>query len=65
MADNKNEHRRSEPATSTMRFKKRLKSQVLLPSTVLTLRQIPGGKLAVSPVRKRRTASEQVNRHDR
>ncbi|CAF1593871.1 unnamed protein product [Rotaria magnacalcarata] len=68
MADNDDEQQQqqqNELTTSTMRFKNRLKSQVLLPSTVLILRQLPGGNVTVIPIRKRRTASEQINQHDR
>jgi hypothetical protein len=50
---------------STMGRTKRLLSQIPLPSTGLLLRQLPGGNVTVVPVRKRRTVSEQVNRHDR
>jgi hypothetical protein len=31
----------------------------------LILRQLPGGNITIAPVRKRRTASEQINQHDR
>ncbi|CAF3319379.1 unnamed protein product [Rotaria socialis] len=67
MADNGDEQQQqqNEHTTSTMRFKNRLKSQVLLPSTGLILRQLPGGNVTVTPIRKRRTASEQITRYDR
>jgi hypothetical protein len=54
-----------EAAMSTIRHKKRLFSQTPLPSAGLTLRQLPEGNVTMAPVRKRRTASEQVNLHDR
>ncbi|CAF2787942.1 unnamed protein product [Rotaria sp. Silwood2] len=65
MAENNDEQQQTEFAMSTMRHKKRLKSQVQLPSTTLIIRQLPGGNATIAPVRKRRTASEQINRHDR
>ncbi|CAF2535717.1 unnamed protein product [Rotaria sp. Silwood2] len=65
MAENNDEQQQTEFAMSTMRHKKRLKSQVQLPSTTLIIRQLPGGNVTIAPVRKRRTASEQINRHDR
>ncbi|CAF3386050.1 unnamed protein product [Rotaria sp. Silwood1] len=67
MADNDDdgEQQQIEFTMSMIRHKKRLKSQVQLPSTTLFLRQLPGGNVTVAPVRKRRTVSEQINRHDR
>ena len=67
MANNNDDddQRQFENAMSTIRHKKRLFSQIPLPSTGLILRQLPGGNVTIDPVRKRRTASEQVNIHDR
>jgi len=68
MADNNendDEQQHEEFPMTTMGRTKRLLSQIPLPSTGLILRQLPGGNVTVSPVRKRRTVSEQVNRHDR
>jgi hypothetical protein len=53
------------PPMSTMRRTKRLLSQIPLPSTGLILRQLSGGNITVTPVKKRRTVSEQINPHDR
>ncbi|CAF0723463.1 unnamed protein product [Rotaria sordida] len=64
MADS-NDEQQIEFAMSTIRHKKRLKSQVQLPSTALIVRQLPGGNVTVTPVRKRRAVSEQINQHDR
>ena len=55
----------NEIPLSSMRRTKRLLSQIPLPSTGLMLRQLPGGTITTVPVRSRRTASEQINRHDR
>lgn len=63
--DNDDEHDDMEIPLSTMRRTKRLLSQIPLPSNGLMLRQLPGGNVTMVPVRKRRTASEQINRHDR
>jgi len=70
MAENNNnddddEQQQVEFAMPTMRRTKRLLSHIPLPSTGLILRQSPGSNVTVAPVRKRRTVSEQVNRHDR
>jgi hypothetical protein len=63
MADDEQEQ--TEIPRSSMRRTKRLLSQIPLPSTGLILRQLPGGNITIAPVRKRRTASEQINQHDR
>jgi hypothetical protein len=65
MADNDDKQKHEEFPMSTMGRTKRLLSQIPLPSSGLILRQLPGGNVTVAPVRKRRTVSEQVNRHDR
>jgi hypothetical protein len=63
--DDNDEEQQAELAMSTMRRTKRLLSQIPLPSQGLILRQLPGGNVTLAPVRKRRTASEQINPHDR
>ena len=63
--DDIDEQEENEFPLSTMRRTKRLLSQIPLPSHGLMLRQLPGGNMTITPVRKRRTASEQINRHDR
>jgi hypothetical protein len=65
MAHNNGEQKQSEFPMSTIGRTKRLLSQIPLPSTGLILRQSPGSNVTVAPVRKRRTVSEQINRHDR
>jgi hypothetical protein len=63
--DDNDEEQPAELAMSTMRRTKRLLSQIPLPSQDLILRQLPGGSVTLLPLRKRRTASEQINPHDR
>lgn len=65
MADDIDEQDEIELPLSTMRRTKRLLSHIPLPSNGLMLRQLSTGNAAMNPVRKRRTASEQINRHDR
>jgi len=63
--DDDDKQQQAEFLMSKMRRTKRLLSQIPLPSTGLILRQLPGGNVITTPVRKRRTVSEQINRHDR
>lgn len=65
IANDDDEQNDKEIPLTTMRRTKRLLSQIPLPSNGLILRQLPGGNITMVPVRKRRTASEQINRHDR
>lgn len=67
MADNNNddEQLQAEFSLAKSRRAKRLFSQIPLPSTGIILRQLPGSNVTVAYARKRRTVSEQVNRHDR
>jgi len=60
-----NSDKNNDFPVSTIGCTRRLLWQIPLPSTGLTLRQSYGSNVTIAPVRKRRTVSEQVNRHDR
>ncbi len=48
-----------------MKNKRRHLSQTPIPSNGLILKKLSEGFITVSATRKRRTVSEQINRHDR
>ena len=50
---------------SSISTRKRQLSHVPLPSNGLFVNQSPEGCIAISPTRKRRTVSEQIDLHDR
>lgn len=65
MDDNDDERQQIELTMPMIRQKKRLKSQILLPTADLMPRKLTGYNMTVAPLKKRRTASEQINRRDR